>query len=214
MPTTLEHLSEHVVANPSQVDREAGVIFGVKIIGRISRNGREYTDNALQRAAGLYENKQVNIDHTDRNNPHADRQVHDRFGKLPNIQIRKSGLFGDLHFLKSHPLAEQVCETAERMPDVLGLSHNVDGRIVRKNGKSIVEEIERVISVDLVCDPASTSGLFESVDSEAQPLPESIYSYHLRRAKFSPASRRIVERLEAKTMRSPAGGAEMARQLR
>ena len=48
-------LSERVTSQPGRVDREAGVIFGVKIIGRHSRNGRTYSDRALSEAVNLYE---------------------------------------------------------------------------------------------------------------------------------------------------------------
>ena len=36
-----------------RVDAAAGVIRGVRIIGKTSRNGREYSDGALRQASGL-----------------------------------------------------------------------------------------------------------------------------------------------------------------
>jgi hypothetical protein len=38
-----------------RVDRVAGVIRGVKLLGLASRNGRRYRENALVDAAPLYE---------------------------------------------------------------------------------------------------------------------------------------------------------------
>jgi hypothetical protein len=143
-----------------RVDRAAGVIRGVKIIGRISANGREYTREALSKARGLYEGIKVNCDHPTRHN--EARGVGDRFGRLVNVREKDGSLYGDLEYLKSHPMAERVAEAAETMPDAFGLSHNAEGRTVMRNGKTIVEEITRVRSVDLVSDPATTSGLFES----------------------------------------------------
>ncbi len=44
-----------------RVDREHGVIRGVKLLGLVSRNGRRYLPAALQQAAGLYEGAKVNV---------------------------------------------------------------------------------------------------------------------------------------------------------
>ena len=45
------------------VDRLAGVIRGVKILGLESRNGRTYLPEALAAAAPLYEGAKVNVNH-------------------------------------------------------------------------------------------------------------------------------------------------------
>ena len=111
----------------------------------------------------LYEGARVNINHPDRDRPITDRAVVDRFGVLKNVRIRDGGIYADLHYLRQHPLAEMIAEAAERLPKALGLSHNAEGRTSHHQTAEIVEEITRVISVDLVSDPASTSGLFESL---------------------------------------------------
>ena len=46
-----------------RVDRQAGVIRGVKILGLQSRNGRTYLPEALAQAAPLYEDAKVNVNH-------------------------------------------------------------------------------------------------------------------------------------------------------
>lgn len=152
---------------PSKVDREAGVIRGVKILGHVSANGREYSKGAVSKARGLYEGMRVNVNHPSK--PGEPRGVSDRFGRLVNVREQSDGLYGDLEYLKAHPLAEMTAEAAERMPDQLGLSHNAEGRVVTRNGKALVEEITRVRSVDLVSDPATVKGLFEGLDME---MPE------------------------------------------
>lgn len=158
----------HETASPVRtlrVDRERGVIEGVKILGAESKNGRTYTTAAMSRAASLYEGVRVNVDH--RANEHDDshkssRRVADRFGVLKNVRESDGGLYADLHYLKAHPLAEMTAEMAERMPETVGMSHVADGKIRRERGRAVVEEITRVFSVDLVSDPATTRGLFES----------------------------------------------------
>ena len=156
-------LLEWTAAQPARVDREAGVLRGVKVLGRVSRNGRRYTATALQKALTLYEGVRVNINHPDRTQPGTDRAVIDRFGMLKMARLEEGGIYADLHYLRQHPLAEMIAEAAERLPDALGLSHNAEGRTSRQRNAETVEEITRVISVDLVSDPASTGGLFESL---------------------------------------------------
>ena len=45
------------------VEREAGVVRGVKILGLTSRNGRVYPAAVLEQARGLYEGAKVNVNH-------------------------------------------------------------------------------------------------------------------------------------------------------
>ena len=153
---------------PHKVDRAAGVIRGVKIIGTESPNGipgypqvkgRRYPLAILKAAIPLYEGTQVNVDHLDDDD--SQQSSWDGFGELRNVQARTDGLYGDLHFLKTHPMAARVCEAAERMPGQFGLSphHHVDGDI-----RGDVYEVSRILdveSVDLVRRPATTKGLFE-----------------------------------------------------
>ena len=160
LATQTTTLREDVAVGVGRVDREAGVIRGVRILGRVSKNGREYSPQAIRGAARLYEGINVNTDHP--SGARADRSVSDRIGWLAGVRESDGGLRGDLHLILSHPFAPAVLEMAERNPSMIGLSHNAEGRIVKRDGKNIVEEITRVRSVDLVADPATASSLFES----------------------------------------------------
>jgi hypothetical protein len=156
-----ETLTERMtISAGTKVDRERGVIPSVKVLGRISKNGREYTAEAIGKGARLYENAPVNIDHA--KPASAERSYRDRIGHLANVQQRGGELFADLHYNPKHQLAEQLAWDAEHSPGNVGLSHNVTARTVTKGGKVVVESIERVVSVDLVADPATTNGLYES----------------------------------------------------
>jgi hypothetical protein len=148
-----------------RVDFERGIIRDVKVLGRRSRNGRVYSDRALQQARTLYEGAPVYLDHPDRRSPDADRPIASKFGHLKNVRLAPDGIRADLVFLKKHPLAESICEAAERMPGQLGLSHNAEGRVTEdRDGNTIVDSVEAVRSVDLVTNPATNRGLFESTD--------------------------------------------------
>ncbi|HUT94882.1 MAG TPA: hypothetical protein VMY37_35820 [Thermoguttaceae bacterium] len=145
-----------------RVDRHRGVIRGVKILGTESRNGRTYLPEALREAARLYEGAKVNVNHP-RGNPSAARDYQDRMGVLRSVAARpEAGLFADFHFNPKHALAEQLIWDAEHMPENVGFSHNVQARTSRRGDRVVVEAITKVQSVDLVADPATTRGLFES----------------------------------------------------
>lgn len=158
-------------SNRMVVDRENGIIRGVKVLGLISDNGRQYLPSAVKAAQKMYEGVKVNIDHP----AHADdsRSATDRFGKLINIHfVEGEGLYGDLEFLTTHPMAARICEAAERMPDAFGLSHNAQGEGDEKDGIFVVSKIVEVRHVDVVADPATTKSLSESIKKEPAMEPE------------------------------------------
>ena len=145
-----------------RVDAQAGVIRGVKVLGLESRNGRTYLPEALAEAAPLYEDAKVNVNHP-KGNPAGPRDYQDRIGTIRSVAMRPGeGLFADFHFNPKHALAEQLIWDAEHAPENVGFSHNVEARTSRRGERVVVEAITRVQSVDLVADPATTRGLFES----------------------------------------------------
>lgn len=139
------------------LDRDAGIIRGVKTLGLESKNGRSYPRSTLEKAVQLYDGAKVNVNHAS-----GPRDYRDRMGSLHNPRIESDGIYTDFHFNPKHQLAEQICWDAEHAPENVGFSHVVDAKVARKNGKIVVEEIISVVSVDLVADPATTNGLFES----------------------------------------------------
>jgi hypothetical protein len=154
-----------------RVDRAAGVIRGVKLLGLASRNGRRYRESALVDAVGLYEGAKVNINHP-KGHPLSPRDYQDRLGVVRGVNFRAGdGLFGDLHFNPKHALSEQLVWDAEHAPQNVGMSHNVLARITRSGDETIVEAITKVQSIDLVADPATTSGLYEHAGSVAAGGP-------------------------------------------
>jgi hypothetical protein len=117
----------------------------------------------LKKAIPLYENAKVNIDHPVEE-PGQPRSYLDRIGILCNVQLRgEDGLYADFHFNPRHPLVEQLLWDAEHAPSNVGFSHNVEAVVRQDKTEMVVEEIVSVRSVDLVADPATTAGLFESV---------------------------------------------------
>jgi hypothetical protein len=156
-----------------KIDRKAGVIHGVKIIGNHSRNGRHYPNSVLADAVGLYEGAKVNLDHTE--GAAKPRRYSERFGLIQNVALKEDdGLYADFLFNANHPLAGQFLWDAEHSPGNVGFSHHVEAQIRRNGNDVLVEKITAVRSVDLVADPATTSGLFEGIAAvQVPPLTEA-----------------------------------------
>lgn len=180
-------LLEQYAAGPSplKIDKDAGVIFRVKVLGRYSRNthglaeaenGTEYTPACMKSALPLYEGSKVKIDHpTDRNRPGVERTIDDTFGVLRNCVVESDennepAIWADLHYLKSHELAPRVIEDVERGLGVWGLSHNAAAASERFDTAAkrlVIESIALVRSVDLVDKPATNRNLWESQEHPA-----------------------------------------------
>jgi hypothetical protein len=164
-----EALQEYVDSGCQRlrVDRLAGIIRGVKLLGLDSKNGRRYREDALAEAVALYEGAKVNINHP-KGHPLSPRDYQDRLGVIRRVHLRGGeGLFGDLHFNPKHALSEQLVWDSEHAPQNVGLSHNVLARVARDGDETVVEAITKVQSIDLVADPATTTGLFEHASAPA-----------------------------------------------
>jgi len=167
------------MAEDTSIDEAAGVIRGVKIIGTSSRNGRTYPPDVLRKAAPLYEGAMVNMNHREPGSGKGARVAEDRFGTLSAVSYREGkspGLYGDMHYFKSHDMAGRVAE-AQRRPELrntFGLSHDADGEGRQTGGGFLVEKITKVHSVDVVSDPATNRSFFESVQLRTIRLSELV----------------------------------------
>lgn len=169
-----EALTEYVDSRGTtlKVEAESGIVRGVKVLGLSSANGRTYRESAISKAIGLYEGAKVNIDHPA--NGADPRRYADRLGQVKNVRQERDGLYGDLHYNPKHVLAEQIAWDAVNAPENLGLSHNVMARTSKSGSQIVVEEILKVNSVDLVADPATTRGLFESKERNMEITLEAV----------------------------------------
>ena len=190
-------LGEDIVRGKAhKVDRERGVILGVKILGLDSVNGRRYTLEAIRAAQPMYEGIGVYVNHPTK--PNDPRGVRERFGRLVNVRVEADGLYGDLEFLKSHPDANLIAEAAERMPEQFGLSHNAKGEGEDdSSGLFVVHEIVNARSVDVVTEPATTEGLFEQVNMKhtIKSLLESSWKKYAKRCTKRPRLTAYMKRL-------------------
>lgn len=165
-------LKEYGVGSPGVKSATGPVIEGCKLLGAVSRNGRRYLPEAVQKAvnAGLYEGKACYVDHS----PPGDygRPFRSKVGRWVNTTCRDGEVWGDLRYNPRHPDAAILEGWLESDPSAVGFSHDASGNIKEMNGEQVVYEIESVESVDLVADPATTNGIHES--ENMNPLvPES-----------------------------------------
>lgn len=147
------------------VDRSSRQVKNVAIAGTVSRNGYRYAVDALRRAVPLYAGRPVFLDHsTDPEQPQT-RSTRDLVGTLESVRFAAIGrndeegtIRGDIRVLdtESGRTFLALCESNE--PGV-GMSHVVMAR--RSEDGSVVESIEKVVSVDAVMFPATTSRLSE-----------------------------------------------------
>jgi hypothetical protein len=158
------------------LDREAGIVRNVKILGWTSLNRRRYTRAAVEKAVPLYDGCKVYINHS-KTAPNStavpERDLRDRFGRILNPRVEETGLYGDLRYNPNHTWAKAFEWFAENDPEGLGLSHEALLRQVRTEDGAEIIEIPKVYSVDLVATPGSVNSLFEEHVMDKEPeLPE------------------------------------------
>lgn len=141
------------------VDRNNSIVYGIKVLGFNSQNGRVYERKAIQEAIHLYNQCPVNKDHiTDA------PSFSDRIGWLSSPRLEADGLYADFHYNPHAEGIESFLWFAENngLGDI-GFSHMVQGKwTLDPDGTERVVRIDRVKSVDLVANPATTKTIFES----------------------------------------------------
>jgi hypothetical protein len=168
--TRLINITESVnqIGQKLRVDRERGIIYGVKVLGERSANpapdDNEYPLATRAQAIQVLEGMRGCVDHPPRGKEGQTRPYADNMGVHRNLHEGGDGLYGDYHFNPKHPSAEQLCWDAENAPHLLGFSINARGRTKQGqgHGRCVIESIVNPNSIDLVSRAATTKGLFES----------------------------------------------------
>lgn len=149
----------------AEFDSEQPVIRNVVLLGAESKNKRRYTEKCMKAAVGLYENVQAFVNHpTKSEEQDGMRDVRNMAGKFHNVRFESMKIRADFKGLPDDPAAKKFISIAHNMPEIAGLSQNASGKVRREGGIEIVESIEKVLSVDLVANPATTKGMYENHD--------------------------------------------------
>lgn len=150
----------------SPIDRENGIIKGVKLLGLNSRNGATYQWNTCRKQAHLYNGAKVYCHHGSKDSQFP-------FGTIQNAVDTDTGFFGDIKYNPKLSTTEGVLWYIDNDPSAIGMSPD---HIVKMtpgpNGSKVYTDIVRVNSVDFVSDPATTKGVFESMNPDGSLTPE------------------------------------------
>ena len=141
-------------------DESKGYRWQVQIIdaGPDKQSGMEYPHDVLRAAGPLYDGARVFAlqqgQHAAPDNPYG-KSVRDLVGWISDVKPNTAGLEGHLNILKSAKwLRDMILDSFTRgKPDLVGLSHDVMGKVTAANGKKTVEKIVKVDSVDIVYEP-------------------------------------------------------------
>lgn len=166
-----------------RVDTKAGVIYDVRIMGKHSKNRREYTDHALDQGVEMCEGAKVYVDHAllGRKLTPKEQKARSMFawaGVVENCRRTDDGVRGNIRYLKSSPGGQLLEEAAQKFPEKFGLSqHNVcEGWVRDSDGVSVIERLLEIKSIDVVDKPATVNSLFEAEMDETPAVapPPSI----------------------------------------
>ena len=160
-------------ATEDRIDEAAHIIRGVKVVGKVSAHGYEYSPKAVTEAKNAYEGARVYVGHK-RETATRTGSYGERLGVLKNYRVQEGEGYADLHYNPKHPQAEQFLYDVRNSPNLLGFSHHADIIVRKSNGKTVVESIDKVHSVDLVNVPATTKGVFESEADSMLTLKQMI----------------------------------------
>jgi len=149
------------------VDLPNRLVLNVALAGQLSRNGYQYTEEALAAAAKLYDNKPVFLDHASIRGRPLERSTRDLVGSIINPRFVSGRIRGDIRVLESESGALFLKLVEAQTPGV-GMSHVVLAE--RSGDGKLVQKISDVISVDVVVNPATTRTFTESLSSGAGPV--------------------------------------------
>lgn len=149
-----------------RIDLDNGVIKGVSLItmGDARGHGLVVDDITLKQLQDSLENTpspgiKAKLNHRS--------GVEAVFGYINNFQVKGNKLTGDLNMLQHHKDYSQTMEQISTMPGQIGLSVAFQGDKEQQGNKTYAR-CKRIISVDLVADPAANpDGMFETkVDNQ------------------------------------------------
>ena len=172
VPSTQQESVDLVEAAPggtikhANINRALNVIEGTTLIGPHSGNGtnrkRRYSDGALKKIASMAEGLPGYLNHVKPEDAFKPRDVRDLAVRHRNVRFDAATqtVKSDMYVLPEH--ASLVFGLAEQFGDHIGNSLVSRGLIQMEGDTEVVTDIVQVRSADLVTDPASTKGLFES----------------------------------------------------
>lgn len=148
------------------------IIRNVAMLSEYSRNGRRYRSTVQKEALHIFEGIKAYADHPTKANENEPRRVKELIGRYKDVYYDEGKVktFGDLHLAPTELVTGYIVPMAEADPSLVGSSVNIYGRM---DSKGNVEKITKGRSVDIVTEPATTSSLYEAVDTRKEKENET-----------------------------------------
>ena len=164
---TYEKHFEAIQFTASRIDREKRMVFGVSLLGPVSRNGYEFAESAMREAVPLFADARIYVNHQlGYLRENGSKNARDLAGRVVNPRFEGAGtearIRGDLA-LKKGQNADLIMDDAESDPSLTGFSIHHESALSRNNGTVKVSKINKVFAVEYVPEPATTDGMFEAV---------------------------------------------------
>src|SRR5262245_10508228 len=145
----------------ARFDRDAMIVRNAVLLGPSSLNHRDYPVSTMESAAHKFEGVKAFLNHEmDVSKP---RRVQDLIGQWKNVHVENGKLRGNLH------LIDNALTRGTILPIIESQHHLIRGSVVvsskqrkAENGRQVIEEILAVRSCDLVAEPGTTRGIYES----------------------------------------------------
>lgn len=150
-----------------QFDKANLIIKGHKVLGVESKNNRRYPVETQKAAVGIFEGAKAYLNHPTAKMMGEARDVRDLIGEHKNVRVEGSATYSDLHLLDNPTVRDYVVPVAESASHLIGSSIVVKA-VMKKAESDGVPEAQQIVacrSIDLVAEPATTNGLYESTVS-------------------------------------------------
>ena len=150
-------------------DKKNLVIRDHVVLGPLSKNGYRYP-KATQEAAikdKIFEGAKAYLNHPSAKEVGEARDVRDLIGEHRNIRLKGEKTYSDLYLVNNRTVQDHIMPVAESHPHLIGSSVVIRGKMKKVEGD--LPEIETIYacrSIDIVSEPATTNGLYESQRNE------------------------------------------------
>lgn len=176
----LEELTEEMIAfSPDVVEEKDGsapVLRNVLLLGPESRDRsgkvrRRYQKAVLESAVRLFDGARVYFDHAKASDLAGVRSVRELAGFVARSHLAADGVRGDIELAEGVEGTKTVLWFARKHPSAIGFSpHLRQIGVRRREGVDMIESLGAVASADIVTEPATTHGLFESQTEEGESM--------------------------------------------
>ena len=146
-------------SDTARINTDSRTVYGVALLRRHSSNGRRYTDRALADLERLAEGRKSYVNHDIKSDG---RDIRDLVGYFSGVKSDGDLVTANLHYLPQWGDLLEAIVTDN--PNLAGFSIHAYTSTFNKNGDGvqIVDDLSSLESVDLVTEPAATTGMFES----------------------------------------------------